>query len=102
MALSEARLAGLLAYCRIEEADGWEREVLELLFDSAAGYLSAAGVAEPPEGSPRRARYELCVNYLVLDAYDRREALLNTGQAAENPVFRRMLNQLKLTRNEVT
>lgn len=102
MALSEARLAGLLAYCRIEEADGWEREVLELLFDSAAGYLSAAGVAEPPEGSPRRAQYDLCVNYLVLDAYDRREALLNTGQAAENPVFRRMLNQLKLTRNEVT
>ena len=44
----------------------------------------------------------MCVNYLVLDAYDRREALLNTGQAAENPVFRRMLNQLKLTRNEVT
>lgn len=97
MALSEARLAELLAYCRIEDAGGWEREVLETLYGAAVGYLSAAGVAGPPEGSPRQAQYDLCVNYLVLDAYDRREAVSNSGQTVENPAFRRLLNQLKLT-----
>ena len=27
----------------------------------------------PPEGTPRRAQYDLCVNALVLDGWDRRE-----------------------------
>jgi len=94
--MSGERLAGLLAYCRIEEPDPGERETLELLYSSAVGYMAQAGVQEPEEG-PRRAQYDLCVNYLVLDGFDRRDLTLTGGQAVENPAFRRLVNQLKLT-----
>lgn len=95
--LSEARLAELLDYCHIAEPDAAERRTIEVLYHSAVGYLEGAGVRVPEADSLRRAQYDLCVNYLVLDACDRREATLDMGQAAENPAFRRLLNQLKLT-----
>ena len=98
MELSGERLAGLLAYCRIEDPEDGERETLALLYASAVGYLAAAGVVEPEADTPRRAQYDLCINYLVLDGYDRRDLTLTGAQAAENPAFRRLLNQLKLTK----
>ena len=98
MALSEARRASLLAYCRIEEPTAEELLTLEGLYDAAVGYLEQAGVSEPEEGTPRRAQYDLCVNFMVLRDFDLREATI-TGTIAvnDNPAFRAPLTQLKLT-----
>ena len=97
MALSEERRKSLLAYCRIEEPTEEELLTLEGLYDAAVGYLEGAGVAEPQEGTARRAQYDLCVNYLVLDGYDRRDVTITGAIVADNPAFRRLINQLKLT-----
>lgn len=99
MALTDERRASLLAYCMVEEPTGEELLTLEGLYDAAVGYLENAGVSEPPAGTPRRAQYDQCVNYLVLDGYDRRDMTITGTIVAENPVFRRLINQLKLTEN---
>ncbi len=101
MALDAIREITLKAYCRIDELSPEEEELLSALYDAAVGYMSGAGVREPPEYTPRRNQYDLCVNYLVLDSWDRRDASL-AGAAAENPSFRRLLNQLKLTEPDVS
>ena len=97
MALSEARRASLLAYCRIEEPTAEELLTLEGLYDAAVGYLEQAGVSEPEEGTPRRAQYDLCVNFMVLRDFDLREATITGTIVNDNPAFRRLLTQLKLT-----
>lgn len=89
--LSE-RLSEIAAYCRVE-ADNAE---LPGFVDAAAAYLAGAGVREPQDGSLRYAQYLQCVKYLALDLYDRRDAAVD-GTLGDNPAFRRMLNQLKLT-----
>lgn len=100
--VTEERKGALLAYCRIEagELTPEEEVLLDGLYGYAVGYLEQAGVAEPEAGTPRRAQYDLCVNALVLDAWDRRGTAVSergTFTAAENLSFRRLLNQLKLT-----
>lgn len=100
MALSEARRASLLAYCRIEEPTAEELLTLEGLYDAAVGYMEQAGVSEPEEGTPRLAQYDLCVNFMVLDGFDRRDVTITGTIAADNPSFRRLINQLKLTEPE--
>lgn len=97
MALSEARRASLLAYCRIEEPTAEELLTLEGLYDAAVGYLEQAGVSEPEEGTPARAQYDLCVNFMVLRDFDLREATITGTIVNDNPAFRRLLTQLKLT-----
>lgn len=99
MALTERRLTGLLAYCKLTElADDPEvTELIPVLYEAAVSYLEDAGIAEPPEGTARRAKYDLCVNYLVLNDWDRRESEVVGTAITENPAFRRILNQLKLT-----
>ena len=94
--LTDARKAELLAYCRIDETETGEAALIQTLYDSALGYMDQAGVSEPLAGTPRRAQYDLCVNYLVLDGYDRRERTVS-GTVTDNPAFRRLMNQLKLT-----
>lgn len=104
MALSDERREALLAYCRLTELKD-DPEVVALLpslYDAAVGYMDQAGISPPEEGSPRAAQYALCVNALVLDAWDHRD-LKEPGTAdAENVAFRRMLNQLKLTEPAVS
>lgn len=100
MALTEERRTALLAYCRIEDPTQEELLTLEGLYDAAVGYLEQAGVTQPREGTPRRAQYDLCVNYLALDGYDRRDMTITGTIVNENPAFRRLLNQLKLTEPE--
>lgn len=99
-----ARRAALLAYCRIAPGDltAEEETLLEGLYGYAAGYMAQAGVAEPEEGTPRRAQYDLCANALVLDAWDRRDISFVGTSTAENPSFWRLLNQLKLTEPDVS
>lgn len=95
MDLTEERRDRLLAYCRIEEPTPEELATLEGLYDAAVGYLEGAGISQPPAGTTRAAQYDLCINYMVLDGFDQREA--RTATVGDNPVFRRMLTQLKLS-----
>ena len=96
MALNGERLASLLAYCRIEEPTAEELLTLEGLYDAAVGYLERAGVAEPEDGTTRRAQYDLCVNFMVLRDFDLRDAKVS-GTITDNPAFRRLITQLKLS-----
>lgn len=102
MALSEARRAALMTYCRIVELAPGEGELLELLYTAAVSYLEQAGVSQPAPDTPRAAQYDLAVNYLVLDAFDRREVISTVGAAADNPSLRRLINQMKLTEPPVS
>ncbi len=97
MALTDKRRKTLLAYCRIDTLDEWEEVLLASMYDGAVAYMTQAGVSEPPEGTPRRGQYDLLVNALVLDAWDRRDPTITGTIVADNPMFRRMLNQMKLT-----
>ena len=97
MALTEERRARLLAYCRIVEPTDEELLTLEGLYDAAVGYMEGAGISPPASGTPRAAQYDLCVNYLVLDGYDRRDVTITGTIVADNHAFRWLINQLKLT-----
>ena len=97
--MTEERKAALTAYCRIDEFGPGEEALFGAIYDSAVSYMEEAGVSEPPEGTGRRAKYDLCVNALVLDAWDNRGTEI-AARAEENPAFRRVLNQLKLTEPE--
>jgi hypothetical protein len=102
MELTESRRKSLYAYCKVDEL-GEDPEVydtMEVLYDAAVGYMDAAGISEPEEGTARRAQYDLVVNALVLDSWDHRELSIQGTTVVENPALRRIINQLKLT--EVT
>lgn len=98
MALTEERQAALLAYCHLTElADDPEVKLLiPVFYEDAVSYMEDAGVSEPADGTPRRAKYDLCVNAMVLDSWDHRDTAEESSMV-ENPAFRRRLNQLKLT-----
>lgn len=102
--LTDERKARLLAYCKLTELqDDPEVEMLiPVLYDAAVVYMDGAGISLPDEGTPRRAQYDLCVNYMVLDAWDRREASLPGSIVTANQTFRSILNQLKLTEGLVS
>ena len=85
-------LADIAAYCKVDADDA----ELPGFVDTAAAYLADAGVLEPQDGSPRYAKYLQCVKYLALDLYDRRDTAVE-GALSDNPAFRRLINQLKLT-----
>lgn len=98
MALTEERQVALLAYCHLTElADDPEVKLLiPVFYEDAVSYMEDAGVSEPADGTPRRAKYDLCVNAMVLDSWDHRDTV-EKGSVMDNPAFRRRLNQLKLT-----
>lgn len=95
--MDEARKAALMAYCRIDALEEGEDALLQGLYEAAVSYMEQAGISEPEQGTARRAQYDLCVNYLVLDGYDRRDVTITGTIVSDNPAFRRMLTQLKLT-----
>lgn len=94
--MDDARKAALMAYCRIDALEEGEDLLLQGFYDAAVSYMEQAGISEPKEGTTRRAQYDLCVNALVLDAYDRRGTETD-GSINDNPALRRMITQLKLT-----
>ena len=71
MELSSERKKRLMAYCRMDELVDGEEGLLASLYDDAVAYMAGAGVAEPTEPG-RLAQFELCVDALVLDAWDSR------------------------------
>ena len=93
MALTDERRRALAEYCRVDDDD----PLLDGFFAAAAGYMETAGVREPDSGAPRAAQDDLCGNYLVRDMYDRRDVSFAGTVVADNPAFRRMMNQLKLS-----
>ena len=97
MAMTDERRAGLLAYCRIEEPTPEELLTLETLYDAAVGYLEGAGISQPAPGTSRAAQYDLAVNFMVLRDFDLRDATITGTIVADNPAFRRLVTQLKLT-----
>ena len=97
MAMTDERRASLLDYCRMDEPTSEELLTLETLYDAAVGYLEGAGISLPPEGTPRRAQYDLAVNFMVLRDFDLRDATITGTIVADNPAFRRLITQLKLT-----
>lgn len=97
MGLTALRKAELVAYCRIDDLDAGEEALLDMLYDAAVAYMDQAGVSKPEEGSDRRRQYDLAVNYLVLSSYDQRDMVITGAIVADNPAFRRIMNQLKLT-----
>lgn len=95
--MTDARLAELLAYCRLDEPDGNDRAMLESMLSSAEVYLLQAGVDKPAEDDVRRPLYNSLANALVLDDWDNRGSQTAGYTISENPAFRRKLNQMKLT-----
>lgn len=99
---NDAVKSRLMAYCRIDALEEGEALLLQGLYEAAVSYMEQAGISEPKEGTTRRAQYDLCVNYLVLDGYDRRDVTITGAIVADNPMFRRMVTQLKLTEMPVS
>ena len=97
--LTDERYTSLLAYCKLTELEGDPevQSLIPLFFIAALSYMAQAGISEPEEGSPRRAQYDLCVNRMVLDSWERRDAAITSTVVTDNPAFRQMINQLKLT-----
>ncbi len=99
--MTAERKAALLAYCRIDGLEPMEELLLMAAYADAVSYMDQAGISEPPEGSARRAQYDMCVNRMVLDAWDSR-GTVSDGKMVENLAFRRSLNQLKMTESDVS
>ena len=96
--LSDKRREELLAYCKLTElADDPEvKALIPMFYADAVSYMEDAGVSLPAEDTSRRAKYDMAVNFMVLDAWEHRDTL-ESGAFQENPSFRRRINQLKLT-----
>ena len=97
MALEEERKQSLMAYCRIDALAPGEASLLEVMYDSAVAYMTDAGVAQPETGTARAAQYDLVVNAMVLDAWDNRGGHRAGAPLTDNPFFRRLITQMKLT-----
>ncbi len=94
------RKAEILAYCRIDPGSPDEL-LIPGMYAAAVAYLTGAGVPAPADPG-RKAQYDLCVNALVLDLYDRRDMTIPETALTDNPGLRRMLTQLKLTEPAVS
>ncbi len=98
--LSREDLEAAKRYMRV---DGTEDDpVVTSCVCAARSYMTQAGVSLPPQGTPRRAQYDLVCYAQALSFYDRRDPTITGGGVSDNPVLTRMLNQLKLTEPAAT
>ncbi len=97
--LTDERMSALLNYCKLAEFqdDPEVQALIPVFFRAAVGYMTQAGISLPPDDSPRRAQYDLCVDHMVLNSWENRETSYVGTVTVDNPAFRRMVNQLKLT-----
>ena len=91
------RQASILSYCRIDDPSPEDLALLEGFHADAVSYMADAGVAEPEAGSRRLPEYNTCILAMVLDAWENRGTQTADKAFADNPAFRRRLNQLKRT-----
>lgn len=97
MAAFSDRQASILSYCRIDDPTPEDLSLLEGFHADAVSYMAGAGVAEPETGSARLPQYNTCILAMVLDAWENRGTQTADKAFADNPAFRRRLNQLKRT-----
>lgn len=97
MAAFSDRQASILSYCRIDDPTPEDLILLEGFHADAVSYMLDAGVAEPEAGSARLPQYNTCILAMVLDAWENRGTQTADKAFADNPAFRRRLNQLKRT-----
>lgn len=97
MAAFSERQASILSYCRIDDPTQEDLELLEGFHADAVSYMRNAGVAEPNPGSARLPQYNTCILAMVLDAWENRGTQTSDKVFADNPAFRRRINQLKRT-----
>lgn len=97
MAAFSDRQASILSYCRIDDPTPEDLSLLEGFHADAVSYMRNAGVAEPEAGSARLPQYNTCILAMVLDAWENRGTQTADKAFADNPAFRRRLNQLKRT-----
>ena len=95
--MDEARFEALLAYCRLDDLPEADAALLISMWEAAKAYMGEAGVQDPAENTARRRQFDLCVNAMVLSAWDSRGAFAVGGNVSDNPALRRMITQLKLT-----
>lgn len=96
MTMDETFRAELMAYCRLDELDPSEYDLLDEMYEDAVSQMEEAGVREPPAGTTRRCQYNQCIKAIVLNSYDNR-GTISASAVADNPAFRRRIMQLKLT-----
>ena len=99
MDLPREELEAAKGYMRVDGDD--DDIVVTQCVIAARDYMTTAGIALPPSGTPRRASYDICAHRMALDDYDERRGVIHE-KADENPAFRRRLNQLKLTEPPVS
>ena len=87
--------ASILSYCRIDDPAPEDLTLLEVFYAAAVSYMLDAGVAEPKAGSARLPKYNTCILAMVLDAWENRGTQTADKTFADNPAFRRRINQLK-------
>lgn len=97
MAAFSDRQASILSYCRIDDPTPEDLALLEGFHADAVSYMLDAGVAEPKAGSARLPKYNTCILAMVLDAWENRGTQTADKVFADNPAFRRRINQLKRT-----
>ena len=98
MALDAKLQANLMAYCKIDDPiDPADAELLAECYHAAVDYMDGAGVRLPSEGTPRHAKYMLCIKPLVLDMWDNRGTQIAGATTTDNVTFQRIKNQLKYT-----
>ena len=97
MAAFSDRQASILSYCRIDDPSPEDLALLEGFHADAISYMLDAGVAEPKVGSARLPKYNTCILAMVLDAWENRGTQTADKAFADNPAFRRRINQLKRT-----
>lgn len=95
MAAFSERQASILSYCRIDDPTPEDLTLLEGFYADAVSYMCDAGVAEPEAGSARLPKYNTCILAMVLDAWENRGTQTADKAFADNPAFRRRINQLK-------
>ena len=97
MAAFSDRQASILSYCRIDDPTPEDLALLEGFHADAVSYMAGAGVAEPETGAARLPQYNTCIMALVQDARDNRGTQTADKVFADNPAFRKRINQLKRT-----
>ena len=95
MGVPGALLVSLMVYRVGQDGDEDDLRTITEAWDGAAAYLKGAGVAAPQETDELWPLWFEVMKGLTLDGFDQRGAQFEQGKLADNPSFRRKLNQLK-------
>ncbi len=69
-------------------AGGWRRGPAQDPVSLRCRVSGGRDISEPEADTPRRAQYDLCVNALVLDAYDKRGTTVSGSALTDNREYR--------------